>query len=316
MDNMKRTAKKVAVIIPTLNEEQTIGSMVKSLNENSYPNKDVIIVDGGSTDNTAGIAKGLGATVLRESGKRGFPCPANARNQGARHADADILCFIDADGEDVEKDFLENGMKSFDGNTSAVYGVYRTKHDTLLEKILLRERGLLMNPTFIRKDVFLEIGGFPPIGYGEDWLFTRKAKEHAKRNGLNEGFVEKPFFTGHGVHTLKALYKQRVWYGSTSLMFLRQLEDRVLFHSLRVYYQPIYFLSFLTLFLVPFSGLFIITALPFFAIFVATLIRNAGSWGMGKVVLSLFSGLAMLHGLLSSVTRPSIGHKNAANGGD
>jgi glucosyl-3-phosphoglycerate synthase len=116
MDSMNKgkASKKVAVIIPALNEERTIGSMIESLNGNSYPNKEIIIVDGGSSDNTVGIAKGLGATVLRETGKPGFPCPANARNQGARHADADILCFIDADGEDVGKDFLENGVRSFD----------------------------------------------------------------------------------------------------------------------------------------------------------------------------------------------------------
>ena len=201
---------KVAVMMPTLNEGKTIGPMLDSLNANTYPNKEIIIVDGGSTDGTIELAKSKGATVLKETGEKSQRCPANARNQGAKYSDAGILCFIDADGEGVERNFLENGVKSFDGNTSAVYGVYKTKHDTLLEKILLRERGLLMNPTFIRRDVFFDIGGFPLIGFGEDWLITKKAKEYARKHGMKEAFVEEPFFTGHGVHTLGALYKQKV----------------------------------------------------------------------------------------------------------
>jgi glycosyltransferase involved in cell wall biosynthesis len=297
--------RKVAVMIPTLNEGKTISSMLDSLNENTYQNKEIIIVDGGSTDGTIELAKSRGATVLKETGDASQRCPANARNQGAKHSDADILCFIDADGEEVDKRFLENGVKSFDDNTSAVYGVYKTKHDTLLEKVLLRERGMLMNPTFIRRDVFFRIGGFPLIGFGEDWLLTKRAKEYAKEHGMKEAFVEEPFFTGHGVHTLKALYKQKLWYGSTSMLFLKSLEEGRLSQALRVYYQPIYLLSFLSLTLSPISVLFIITGLPFIAIFAATIIRNFGSWGMGKVVLNMFSGFAMLHGLLAHTLRIS-----------
>jgi len=293
--------KKVAVLIPTLNEAGTIKSMLDSLNQNSYPNKEIIIIDGGSTDGTVETAKESGATVLIETGPMSKRCPANAWNQGARYTDADILCFVDGDGESVESDFLTNGVNAFDEKTSAVYGFYMTKIDTWIERIMLQKTGRLMNPTFVRKDVFSAIGGFPLIGYGEDWLFMKRVREHARKNGMKEGLVEKPFFTGHGVHSLKALHKQKVWYGRTSFLFLKNLDDRSFMNIIKVFFQPIYFISFLTLFLLPFSVFFVFATIPFFIVFFAILLKNFGHWGMGKIFINLISGCSMLYGMLVSV---------------
>ncbi|UDL93104.1 glycosyltransferase family 2 protein [Lichenihabitans sp. PAMC28606] len=86
----------VSIIIPCLNEEQAIGPLVASLWAAGLD--EVIVVDGGSTDRTAEIARTKGATVVLEP-RRGYGRACAAGAQAAR-VDATILAFIDGDGSD------------------------------------------------------------------------------------------------------------------------------------------------------------------------------------------------------------------------
>ena len=54
------------VVIPTLNEESKIGELIQSLNDDEYPNKEIIVVDGGSKDKTVEISEKNGAIVILE----------------------------------------------------------------------------------------------------------------------------------------------------------------------------------------------------------------------------------------------------------
>lgn len=91
--------KKVAVIIPTLNEEKGIGLVLDHVKRAmQHYNHDVLVVDGHSTDDTLRIAKEKGALILFQPGI-GY---GNALRAGFRHAclsmDADIIVMADADG--------------------------------------------------------------------------------------------------------------------------------------------------------------------------------------------------------------------------
>jgi glycosyltransferase involved in cell wall biosynthesis len=84
----------VALVIPTLNEAESIGEVVAAL---PHAVLDVIIVaDGGSTDGTNEIARGAGAEVIVVGSGYGRACLAGA--EAARTAD--ILVFMDGDGAD------------------------------------------------------------------------------------------------------------------------------------------------------------------------------------------------------------------------
>jgi glycosyltransferase involved in cell wall biosynthesis len=84
----------VAVIIPTLNEEASIGTVVSTLPRDVVDQ--VIVADGGSKDQTAELAHWAGATVI--SAGRGF---GRACLLGAQAAvSADIIVFMDGDGAD------------------------------------------------------------------------------------------------------------------------------------------------------------------------------------------------------------------------
>lgn len=83
-----------SVIIPAYNEEKYIEKCVRSILDMTGKKPDeVIVVDNGSTDGTAAIAKSLGVTVVTEAAKG----PNHARQSGLHATKKDIVCFVDAD---------------------------------------------------------------------------------------------------------------------------------------------------------------------------------------------------------------------------
>jgi len=92
--------QKISVIIPALNEEESIGQVL-----NDIPGEiveEVIVVDNGSNDNTVTVAKSLGASVIREPLKGyGAAC---LRGISILKQDTDIVVFLDADYSDYPQD--------------------------------------------------------------------------------------------------------------------------------------------------------------------------------------------------------------------
>ncbi len=96
-------APKVAVIMPALNEEASVGKVVHGIHK-ALPDllKQVIVVDNGSSDSTALVAQSAGAMVVFE-GERGYGA-ACLRGIIAIDADIDIVLFLDSDGSDIVTD--------------------------------------------------------------------------------------------------------------------------------------------------------------------------------------------------------------------
>jgi glycosyltransferase involved in cell wall biosynthesis len=94
---------EISIIIPAYNEAQTIGDVVTKIID-LYPDFEIIVINDGSTDDTAAVAKDAGALV--------YSHPYNIGNgaavkSGIRFASGKILVFMDGDGqhdpEDIEK---------------------------------------------------------------------------------------------------------------------------------------------------------------------------------------------------------------------
>jgi glycosyltransferase involved in cell wall biosynthesis len=93
----------ISIIIPAFNEAQNIGSVVKRIKER-YPGAEIIVINDGSTDNTADEAKKAGAFVYNHPYNIGNGA---AIKTGIRHASADILIFMDGDGQHDPEDIKE-----------------------------------------------------------------------------------------------------------------------------------------------------------------------------------------------------------------
>jgi len=95
------TARSVlaSVIVVCWNSTDVLGRCLDRLFAQDYANREIIVVDDGSTDDTADIAGRASArgdvTLVRSRHNRGCP---SARNLGLRHAKGEIVAFIDADG--------------------------------------------------------------------------------------------------------------------------------------------------------------------------------------------------------------------------
>jgi len=112
---------KVSVILPTYNEAATIGDLILKIKD-LYPDFEVVVINDGSTDNTAVAAKNAGAHV--------YSHPYNIGNgaaikSGIRVASGDILVFMDADGQHDPADI--DGMLKYMPDYDMVVGARSIK---------------------------------------------------------------------------------------------------------------------------------------------------------------------------------------------
>lgn len=168
--------KSISVVIPVLNEAQNVASCIISAARSE--SAEIIVVDGGSSDQSKEIAGQLRARVLSSGKGR-----AGQMNRGAAAARGEILLFLHADttlpsGYDIE---VRRILK--DKATAA--GAFRIRIDEprfpyrVLEKMVnFRSKWLKMpygdQGIFMRKEMFFKAGGFPSLPIMEDFELMRR----------------------------------------------------------------------------------------------------------------------------------------------
>ncbi len=170
----------ISIIIPTLNEGAHVG------NWRLLPSStcELIIVDGGSSDQTVELARDHGFRVETCPGGRGAQL-----NHGARIAGGSILLFLHGDTH-LPADF-DRLIRQCLADPAALAGAFRLDIDnaSLPLKFIcfwanLRSRLLSLpygdQAIFIRRDDFLRLGGFPETPIMEDFIFIRKARRDGK----------------------------------------------------------------------------------------------------------------------------------------
>lgn len=136
----------VTIIIPTYNEAGYLGPLISYLRKNAGASQlEIIVSDGGSTDNTLAEAAGAGA-ILINSPLKGR---AAQMNFAAQHAAGAILYFVHADSF-PPKSFLKDIQTAIDNGFQA--GRYQTRF--MSNSLLLR-----LNAFFTRFDLFACYGG-------------------------------------------------------------------------------------------------------------------------------------------------------------
>ena len=105
-DNLETERQFFSVIIPVYNMGKKIIRCITSIQNNTYRNFEVIIVDDGSTDNTVEIVRQIVANDLRfKLVLQNHAGPSAARNRGIIEAKGDIVSFIDSD-DYIEEDYF------------------------------------------------------------------------------------------------------------------------------------------------------------------------------------------------------------------
>lgn len=112
----------VSVVVPVCNGAATIDRCIASIQESTYRSFELIVVDDGSADASAEMARTRDARVMRASERSG---PAAARNAAAREARGDIVLFVDSDIV-VQPTTIEQFVRYFDADPSlaGVFGSY------------------------------------------------------------------------------------------------------------------------------------------------------------------------------------------------
>jgi glycosyltransferase involved in cell wall biosynthesis len=157
----------ISVVIPTFNRKETLLRCLGRLQEQTHTHAgvEVIVVDDGSIDGTKDAVErfaagsGLAVVFLQEA----HAGPAAARNAGARKARGTILAFTEDDVE-PEPRWLEHAARYFqDPGTAALEGETRSVASGNLRSFESPgTHGFLPCNLFVRRDLFLEAGGFDP----------------------------------------------------------------------------------------------------------------------------------------------------------
>lgn len=166
----------ISIIIPTLNEAAQIGRTLANISK--CPDLEIIVVDGGSTDQTVAIAQRHGAKVLSSTAGR-----AIQMNTGAGAARGHILLFLHGDT------LLPNGfpqlVREAMADQTVAAGGFKLAVDgggfalRLVETLAnLRAKYFKMpygdQAIFLKAALFNTIGGFPQIVLMEDFALIRK----------------------------------------------------------------------------------------------------------------------------------------------
>ncbi len=170
----------ISIIVPTLNEAHGLADTLAPLQPLRGALAEIIVVDGGSSDNTLGIAEPLADRLLSSTRGR-----ARQMNTGAAAAQGDTLLFLHADTR-IDARALAQLREVTTGHETS-WGRFDVQPDH--QRLVFRVITTLMNwrscitgiatgdqAIFVQRQLFEQVGGYPDIALMEDIALSRQLK--------------------------------------------------------------------------------------------------------------------------------------------
>lgn len=208
---------KLSIIIPVLNEEKNLANTLNQLQAFRCSGHEIIVVDGGSADNSLMLAHDGADTVIVSKAGR-----ALQMNSGASAASGDVLLFLHADTvlpENAAQMIFSfnhgiNFWGRFDVRLSSNKMIFR-----LIEWMMnLRSRLTAIatgdQAIFIERILFEKVGGFPEIDLMEDVALSQQLKKLSRPACLKQKVVtsSRRWETKGVVATVLLMWKLRLYY--------------------------------------------------------------------------------------------------------
>jgi glycosyltransferase involved in cell wall biosynthesis len=221
---------EISLVIPVKNEEDSLEKLYSSIRQQTRRPDEIVMVDGGSTDRTVEIGRGLSA------GQADFrfietpqASPGKGRNVGAENARSEWIAFTDA-GIRLEPNWLENLVEAVRENPEldVVYGNYAPAMKSLFEKCATlayvppqRDKGIRgrsIVSCLLKREVWETVGGFPDLRAAEDLMFMEAVEE----NGFNVGYAPKAMVFWQLQPNLSSTFRKFVLYSKHNVLAGRQ----------------------------------------------------------------------------------------------
>lgn len=226
-DGRGRYLPPVSIILPAYNEAAVIEGAIRSLLRLDYPRYEIIVVDDGSTDDTARIASrfvGDFDSVRVRLYRKSNGGKASALNLGLQNADHPFVLTMDGDSmiaprtlRESMHHFLRDDVAAVAGNVKVGNRVNLLTRLQALEYIeglniprraqaLIRAVAIVPGPVGIfRRDVLLQVGGYDSDTFAEDADLTLKLLSH----GWRVVYEDRAIARTEAPETMRDLMKQR-----------------------------------------------------------------------------------------------------------
>jgi Glycosyl transferase family 2/Glycosyl transferases group 1/Glycosyltransferase Family 4 len=213
----------ITVVIPTRNASAVLGPCLDSLARQTVP-VHTVVVDCGSTDGTAALARREQATVIEMEQPPGpGPYFSHQRNAGARATSADILVFVDADMR-LQPGLLEEAMDRIADGAVGVVLTEVTVGAGYWARVRAFERSFYVGNASVeaarvfRRDVFESVGGY------DEELTAREDADLSRRIGRVGHLARTCNLVEHDETglSLRQIMRKRSGYAEGNLRFLRK----------------------------------------------------------------------------------------------